>query len=324
MAYTFTQDLITEPQTVAEGICLADWEGVPGFDWTDLEKSSQLIMPKAVAARAAGLLRTIIIARPGDSPNSGGFGQLVPSPCPGVVLHWWGNPIGQQHDGIVAWLKAPVSQVSAHYVISPGRVTQILPLTSPSWANGNSYANATFITIEADPNDVPGTIATVVELLDQLVADGALTGDYRLSGHRDWYATTCPGTYYSRLPEIRAAAEGTTTTNQGGLTMTDITDIIARLDKLIDMQGGHDTINTNLLKVARQVDVIDSKQGGHDVINRNLLNGLAEVLAAVRAVPGIDPDAVARIEQAAAKLEAAAADPGSIADKLRIVAVEEA
>src|SRR5574344_1906399 len=137
MTYTLAQDLISEPQQAVEGMCLADWQALDGFDVDDPDAAAQLIHPGVVKARAAGLLRTIAVERPGDSPNAGGFGQSVPRPCRLVVLHWWGNPVGQSHAGVVAWLRNPVSQVSAHFVASPGRVTQILPLTTPSWANGN-------------------------------------------------------------------------------------------------------------------------------------------------------------------------------------------
>ena len=128
---------------------------------------------------------------------------------PDLLARAWGNPVGQSHDGVVAWLRNPISQVSAHYVISPGRVTQILPLTSPSWANGNAAVNARSLTFELDPNDVAGTIITFVELLVHLVRSGDLHPDYVLSGHRDHYPTACPGTYYPRLGAIRTAATTT-------------------------------------------------------------------------------------------------------------------
>ena len=206
MTYTLTQDLITDPQPAVAGMCLADWQALDGFDVDNPD--AQLIHPRVVQARMEGL-STVAVERPGDSGNAGYAGVRVPSPCAHVVLHWWGNPVGQSHDGVVAWLRNPISQVSAHYVISPGRVTQILPLTTPSWANGNYQVNSSSITIEADPNDVSGTVMTIVELLVQLVRDGALHPDYRLSGHRDHYQTACPGTYYPRLGAIRTAATTT-------------------------------------------------------------------------------------------------------------------
>lgn len=233
MTYMLTQEQIAEPQVVREGMCLADWERVPGFDWSMLDDPSRLedlILPLSQTVQ----IRNIAIERPGDSPNQGGFGQNVPSPCGEVVLHWWGSPSGQSHDGIVAWLKNPASQVSSTAVVSPGRVTQILPWTTPSWANGNSWANANAITLECDPNNIPGTIATVVELLHQLMNDGVLTRTFRLTGHKDWYNTSCPGGYYPRLAEIRQAS----TTGEDMGHVDTISDDAARKIALAVMGGG--------------------------------------------------------------------------------------
>ena len=135
------------------------------------------------------------------SPNHGA--QTVPSPCRLVVLHWWGNPSGQNPWGVVGWLRSPVSQVSAHYVIWPGNVVQLLDLRARSWANGSDWANGNSVTLECDPNNVVDTMTTVVELLADLVRSGDLAPDFQLRGHRDYYSTACPGAYYDWLPSIR-------------------------------------------------------------------------------------------------------------------------
>lgn len=202
MTYALAEALIPDGKPLLEGMCLADWENVEGFDWGDLAASEQIILPAAIQARAAGLLRQVRIERPGDSPNQGGYG-LVPSPCMEVVWHWWGKPVGQSHDGVVAWLKNRASYVSAHLVISPGRATQLLPWRTASWANGHSWANANSITIEADPNDIPGSIRTGVEVITKLITSGVIHRNFRLTGHRDWYNTECPGAYYPKLSSIR-------------------------------------------------------------------------------------------------------------------------
>lgn len=272
MTYTLTQDLISEPQQAVEGMCLADWQDLDGFDVDDLATAAQLIHPGVVKARAAGLLRTIAVERPGDSGNAGYAGVRVPSPCTHVVLHWWGNPVGQSHDGVVAWLRNPVSQVSAHYVVSPGRVTQILPLTTTSWANGNYQVNATSITIEADPNNIPETIITIVELLVQLVRDGDLRPDYRLSGHQDHYPTACPGTYYSRLGAIRTAA-ATTKFQEEDMPIT---------------QQDADLIAATIL--ARQVTDLQPG-GGKTTLGETIAEARAHHLDVLRTV-GRTPDAI--------------------------------
>lgn len=135
------------------------------------------------------------------SPNHGA--QTVPRPCRLVVLHWWGNPSGQDPYGVISWLRNSASQVSAHYVIWPGNAVRLLDLRARSWANGNDWANNNSITLECDPNNVVDTMTTVVDLLADLVRSGDLAPDFELHGHRDYYSTACPGAYYQWLPSIR-------------------------------------------------------------------------------------------------------------------------
>lgn len=151
-----------------------------------------------------------------DSPNHGGFGTQIALPARRAVLHWWGNPSGQNPQGIIDWLCNPASQVSAHAVVWKGNVACLVNYDEPSWANGNATANTTAITLECDPNDIDGTIPTIVDYLADLVRQRNLVEDFELTGHRDWYNTACPGDYYSRLAEIRQAVRddlaGITTT----------------------------------------------------------------------------------------------------------------
>ena len=140
-----------------------------------------------------------------DSPNHGGFGRQITLPAKRAVLHWWGNPSGQNPQGIIAWLCNPVSEVSAHAVVWKGNVACLVNYDEPSWANGNAAANTSAITLECDPNDIDGTIPTVVEYLADLVRQDVLAADFDLTGHKDWSNTACPGTYYPRLAEIRQA-----------------------------------------------------------------------------------------------------------------------
>lgn len=140
-----------------------------------------------------------------DSPNHGGFGTQIALPARRAVLHWWGSPSGQNPQGIIDWLCNPASQVSAHAVVWQGNVACLVNYDEPSWANGNATANTTAITLECDPNDIDGTIPTIVDYLADLVRQRNLVEDFELTGHRDWYNTACPGDYYPRLAEIRQA-----------------------------------------------------------------------------------------------------------------------
>ena len=151
-----------------------------------------------------------------DSPNHGGFGTQIALPARRAVLHWWGSPSGQNPQGIIDWLCNPASQVSAHAVVWKGNVACLVNYDEPSWANGNTAANTSAITLECDPNDIDGTTPTIVAYLADLVRQRNLVEDFELTGHRDWYNTACPGDYYSRLAEIRQAVRddlaGITTT----------------------------------------------------------------------------------------------------------------
>src|SRR5690606_14939021 len=82
-----------------------------------------------------------------------------------VTAHWWGKPSGQSFDGIVDHLCNKAAEVSAHYVISAGRVARLVDEADSSWANGNRVANFESITIECDPNDVAGTLPVLAALI---------------------------------------------------------------------------------------------------------------------------------------------------------------
>lgn len=245
MTLTIEQALTTPG--IQTDMCLAEQSKLKGFSWDALKDPAEAVKQRlapalalAMHTAAKNLAANIWVERPGDSPNKGNFGVNLPVPAGGVVLHWWGNPVGQRHDGIVAWLCNPASGVSAHYVVSPGRATQIVPLNTPSWANGHTWANCNRITIEADPNNIPGTIATIVELLAQLVDQNALTNNFELSGHRDWYSTACPGSYYPRLAEIRQAVY------EGGEMQ--LSDVVTRAD------GHRGTVNDVLGYIDQRVE----------------------------------------------------------------------
>lgn len=63
-----------------------------------------------------------------DSPNYNP--GVVKLPAKRCVLHWWGNPSGQNPWGIVDWLCNPASQVSAHAVVWRGHVVCLVPYLS--------------------------------------------------------------------------------------------------------------------------------------------------------------------------------------------------
>ena len=138
-----------------------------------------------------------------NSPNTDD--RFIKLPAGRLGLHWWGRPIGQNPFGVCSWLSSPASQVSAHDVIWPNNVAQLLEYNKPAWASGNYDENGRSIAFECDPNDIEGTIPTIIERAADLVRNGILIEDFTLYGHKDVVKTTCPGGYYPRLAEIRQA-----------------------------------------------------------------------------------------------------------------------
>lgn len=119
----------------------------------------------------------------------------------GIVIHHWGAD-GQTHQGVANYLARADGNTSAHYVASAGRVTQIVHDYDRAWhCYGN---NARTIGIECRPECDGGDFETVAQLVAAIRDEW---GDLSLSGHRDHFATACPGRWQARLAELDARAE---------------------------------------------------------------------------------------------------------------------
>lgn len=128
-----------------------------------------------------------------------------------ITAHWWGSPSGQAFDGIVNHLCDPGPEVSAHYVISAGRVAQLIDEADSSWANGNRVANFESITIECDPNDVIGTLPVLAALIADI---WSRHGNLPVYPHSHWTSTICCGDYEPHLDAVvDLARTGTTIVN---------------------------------------------------------------------------------------------------------------
>lgn len=128
-----------------------------------------------------------------------------------VTVHWWGAPSGQAFDVIVSHLCDKAAEVSAHYVISAGRVAQIVDEKDSSWANGKRVANFESITIECDPNDVLGTLPVLAALLGDIFSRH---GDIPVYPHSHWVSTLCCGDYEPLLDSaVDLARTGKTVVN---------------------------------------------------------------------------------------------------------------
>ena len=118
----------------------------------------------------------------------------------GIVLHWWGLPEwGQTHDQVVNFLSDGNrdNPTSSHYVVSEGRVTQLVSDNDRAWhCYGN---NLRTIGIECHPAATDGDMRTVARLIAAIRSEW---GPLPLSRHCDHFATACPGNYKDKLTQL--------------------------------------------------------------------------------------------------------------------------
>lgn len=118
----------------------------------------------------------------------------------GIVIHWWGLPEwGQTHEQVVSFLcdGNRANPTSAHYVVSEGRVTQLVSDGDRAWhCAGN---NLRTIGIECHPAATDGDMRTIARLIAAIRSEW---GYLPLSRHCDHYATACPGNYIARLDQL--------------------------------------------------------------------------------------------------------------------------
>lgn len=173
-----------------------------------------------------------------ESPNYDA-GRPLGSPT-GIVIHWWGLPEwNQTHDQVVGFLcdGNRSNPTSAHYVVSDGRVTQLVSDGNRAWhCAGN---NARTIGIECHPACTDGDLRTVARLIAAIRSEW---GPLPLSRHCDHFATACPGNYKDKLDTIDylASHEGENdmqlsdqVTRPDGHTAT-VNDVLAYLDMRIE------------------------------------------------------------------------------------------
>ena len=113
-----------------------------------------------------------------------------------ITIHWWGNPVGQTHDSIISWFKNPRARVSAHYVVSAGRITQMVAEKNYAWHAGNTKGNTYSIGIECNPRMSKGDLETTAQLIANI---RSRRGNLPLRMHKYWKNTACPGTYEAHM-----------------------------------------------------------------------------------------------------------------------------
>ena len=188
-----------------------------------------------------------------------------------VTVHWWGTWQGQSHEGTVAYLaKDRPNGTSAHYVVSPGLVTQIVDESAVAWANGNRKANHHDISLELcpDPDRMTETMTTAAALIKDI---RSRHGDLSLHGHRDWYATECPGAYYKHLPEIDAMARG----HQATVIVQKAAPVATQKKVNSDLMAVLNTPDFPLLRTASHKCYYGPKSGPRESVSGHMENSLA-------------------------------------------------
>lgn len=129
-----------------------------------------------------------------------------------VIVHHWAGVVGGD-----TRLTNPDQEVSANYILySDGTLVGQVPEEYRAWTSGSWAADAPSITVETQNSAVGGdwpVSDAAIAKLTELIADVANrygwggVGEDNVIGHREVYATACPGEYlFSRLPEITANA----------------------------------------------------------------------------------------------------------------------
>ena len=220
-----------------------------------------------------------------------------------IVIHHWGAD-GQSHDGVAAYLARDGGNTSAHYVASAGRVTQLVHDYDRSWhCYGN---NARTIGIECRPEMDDATVSRVWDLVQKL--NGSL-GPLWLEPHQAFSSTGCPGTYMSKIPELKVLAAGSS-------EIPSPPDVINENDGLLDADGYWGSATTSKLQevLGTPVDGVVSRQyTGWKTANPALVSGWewvseaaatgSTVIRAVQQVVGsevdglIGPDTIRAIQR---------------------------
>ena len=129
-----------------------------------------------------------------------------------IVHHWAGVSGGDSR------LTNPNQEVSANYILySDGTLIGQVPEEYRAWTSGSWDADAPSITVEVQNAEVGGDWRVsdeAINKLTELIADlgrrygwGSIAWGVQVRGHREFWATACPGPYlWDRLPGIAANA----------------------------------------------------------------------------------------------------------------------
>lgn len=126
--------------------------------------------------------------KPSPNYKQGRGGAVIST----IVIHHWGVD-GQKHDNVVNYLCRKGGNSSAHYVVSDGKVTQLVKEKDRAWHAGVK-GNPIGIGIECRPEATAGDIQTVRELIDDIQA--RYGRKLTVTCHHDYMSTDCPGKWH--------------------------------------------------------------------------------------------------------------------------------
>ena len=98
-------------------------------------------------------------------PNNFKYGNFPDKPEK-AVIHDFGTDGKDTYQSAVNWFKSPNSEVSAHFVISGKKITQMVSIKDRAYHAGPNGNN--FIGIETDPAQDQGTINSTISVLKEL------------------------------------------------------------------------------------------------------------------------------------------------------------
>lgn len=120
----------------------------------------------------------------------------------GIVIHHWGID-GQSHSGVVNFFEK-TAPTSAHYVVSSDLVSILVDLKNTAYHAGDWGANLSKIGIECRPEMSDGDFETVAELIADI---RNVYGKLKLTGHKQYKSTSCPGRWHKQLSRLSKRAE---------------------------------------------------------------------------------------------------------------------
>ena len=150
----------------------------------------------------------------GTAPHHGKYNPRNGRAVTRIIVHHWAGTAGGD-----SRLTNPNQEVSANYILySDGRLVGQVPEEYRAWTSGSWDVDSNAITVETQNSGVGGdwpVSDAAIDTLTRLMADlanrygwGPIAFGSTVIGHRDVYATACPGPYlYSRLPQIAANAQ---------------------------------------------------------------------------------------------------------------------